>query len=309
MRKKNLFLTALTTLASLLGGQSASSDTPAAVTEKNLPASGLFVETRSGKVGAQRPIVLIPGTAAPAAAWDAIRPHLEAKHEVRSLAFAGFAGMPARTWDGNLVEAQAKALAAHLRAGGVRDAVLIGHSLGGTVAMLVALEAPETVGRVVVVDSVPFLAQWLSAGAVQTLEQAQLMAAGVQGQLSAGDWAAQVERLKLGFAMQSRDPGFYPQLEAWMRASDQATTAAALGDLLRLDLRQDLRRLRQPTLALVSYDPAYMQKSREEWEAQALAQFQALPHGQVGLVEPARHWIMHDQPAILLAALERFLAE
>lgn len=309
MRKKSLFLTALTTLASALGVQSAAGETPAAVAEKNLPASALFQITRSGKVDAARPIYLIPGTAAPGAAWDPVRPALEGNHEVRTLSLAGFAGLPAQPFEGNFVEAQAKALAAHLKASKVKGAVLIGHSLGGQVALLAAIEAGDAVGGVIVVDSVPFNAQWLSFGQVQTVEQAQVMAAATQAGLQAGDWSAAVARMKAGFGMQSRDAKFYPQLEEWLLASDQKTTAAALGDLLRLDLRQRMADVKQPTLVLMSYDKAFMQRSNEEWLAAAAAQYYELPRGQVGLIEDSRHWIMQDQPRVLLAAIERFLGQ
>lgn len=307
MPKKNVLLTALTTLATVLGMQTANAEAPVAVTQKSQADTGLFAEVRSGRIGAPNPIYLIPGTSAPAAAWDDVRPILEQTYEVRSLSFAGFAGQPPQPWEGNLVEAQATALAAHLRETGVKDAVLIGHSLGGTVAMLTAMAAPDAVAKVVVVDSVPFLAQWLSNGAVQTLPQAQIMAAAVQSQLGAGDWEAQVARLKAGFAMQSRSEAFYPTLETWTRTSDRTTTAAALSDLLRLDLRERLSQLQQPTLVLMSYDPSFMSKSREEWLGTALQQYEALPHGQIALIEPSRHWIMHDQPGIFLAAVQQFL--
>lgn len=282
---------------------------PKPVATAQVEAPKLFAETVSGRIGAPEPIVLIPGLTAPAAAWDAIRPALEKTHEVRSLTLAGMGGQAPHSWEGNFVEAQAKALVAHLRAHGVKDATLVGHSIGGGVALLAALEGPDVVGRVVIVDSVPFTAAWMSGGQVQTQAQATAMADGAKAMMGTGDWAQGVARNRPGLPIQSRDAAFYPQLEAWMLASDQQTVAAAMGDLLRLDVRDRLSGLQQPALVLMGYDQGFTPAPKELWLGWAQQQYAQAPTAEVRLIEGSRHWIQHDQPGALLAAIEGFLAK
>lgn len=273
------------------------------------PAPMLFSETISGKRGAPAPVVLVPGLLSPAAAWADVRPALEQTHEVRSLTLAGMAGEPARAWEGNYVEAQGRAIAAHLRAAGVRNAAVIGHSLGGGVALAAALAGPDVIGKVVIVDSVPFTAAWLSGGQVQTEAQAEAMAGALQAQMGTGAWAAAVQRNEAGYAIQSRDPAFYPKISEWALASDQQTAARAAGDLLRLDLRARLRAMQQPTLVLMGYEQGFTPAPRELWLAAAKLQYASAPKVEVRVIEPSRHWVQHDQPEALLAAVKPFLAQ
>lgn len=273
------------------------------------PAPVLFGETISGKRGSPAPIVLIPGLLSPAAAWEDVRPALEQAREVRSLTLAGMAGQPAREWDGNYVEAQGLAIAAHLRAAGVKNATVIGHSLGGGVALAAALAGPDVIGKVVIVDSVPFTAAWLSGGQVQTEAQAEAMAGGLQAQMGTGEWAAAVKRNEAGYAIQSRDPAFYPKITQWALASDQQSVARAMGDLLRLDLRSRLSGLKQPTLVLMGYEQGFTPVPREVWLAAAAQQYAAAPNVAVRVIEPSRHWVQHDQPQAFVAALQPFLAQ
>jgi len=271
-------------------------------------AEGLFVETRSGKRGAQA-VYLIPGLTAPAAAWDGVRPALEARHEVHTLSLAGFGGVPATDYGANFMLAQADAIAARLKAEKVKGAVLVGHSLGGSLSLMVAQRAPEAVSKVVIVDSVPFLAQWMSGGAVQTVEQAQGMAQGMRKGMSEGDWAESVARQRGALAMQSKDAAYQSQIEAWMLASDQKTVANAMGDLMALDLRPELAKISQPTLVLMAHDPGFTPLTEEMLLGFAKAQYQGLPNAEVRTVSGARHWIMHDQREAFLAAIEAFIAE
>lgn len=293
-------------LVSALPVAEAQAKAPAAVAPTASPT--LFAETVSGKVGAPQPIVLIPGLSAPAAAWDLVRPELEKTHEVRSLTLAGMGGAAPQSWAGNFVEAEAKAIVAHLRGKGVKGATLIGHSIGGGVALLAALEGPDVVGRVVLVDSLPFTAAWLSGGQVQTPEQAETMANALQAAMGSGAWSDIVARNRPGLPIQSRDEDFHSQLQAWLLASDQSTIAAAMGDLLRLDLRPRLAGLSQPILSLIAYDDGVTPLPRETMLAAAKQQFSQAPRVEVRLVEGSRHWIQHDQPAALLAAIQGFLA-
>jgi len=279
----------------------------ASVAKQTAVQPALFAEQVSGVVGAPQPIVLIPGLTAPAAAWDAIRPALEQRHEVRRLTLAGMGGQPPHAWDGNFVEAQGKALVAHLRASGVKDATVVGHSIGGGVALVAALEGPDVIGRLIIVDSVPFTAAWLSGGQAQTPEQAVAMAEATKAMMGTGDWAEGVARNRAGLPIQSRDPAFYPQLEAWMLASDQATVATAMGDLLRLDLRARLAGLQQPTLVLMGYDQGFTPAPRELWLGWAKQQYAQAPNAEVRLIEGSRHWVQHDQPQALLAAMSNLL--
>lgn len=98
------------------------------------------------------PMVLIHGFTCAMDWWDRILPRLERRHRVVRVDLLGHGGseMPA---SGYSIENQADLIAGALARLGVRDATVVGHSLGGTVSVALAERSPRLVDRLVIVDS------------------------------------------------------------------------------------------------------------------------------------------------------------
>jgi pimeloyl-ACP methyl ester carboxylesterase len=86
--------------------------------------------------------------------WDGMLPKLEAGHRVVAVDLLGHGGSEKPT-SGYTPPEQAQAVAEALERLGVRDAVVVGHSLGGVVAVALAERSPELVERVAIVDMPP----------------------------------------------------------------------------------------------------------------------------------------------------------
>ncbi|WP_234812292.1 alpha/beta fold hydrolase [Mycolicibacter longobardus] len=101
-----------------------------------------------------RAIVLLHGYSASIQWWEAVAPALANGTRVVAIDLVGHGGSESPT-EVELYSAEAQAIAVHqaLDALGVRHAVLVGHSMGGTVATALAERAPELVDRVVVSDT------------------------------------------------------------------------------------------------------------------------------------------------------------
>jgi pimeloyl-ACP methyl ester carboxylesterase len=106
----------------------------------------------TGKPGA--PIVLIHGYAASLHWWDAMVPFLAKDHRVIAIDLLGHGGSekPSSGYD---MEDQAAIVAEALSQLRVQGAVVVGHSMGGSVATALATQSSELVDRVVIVDSGP----------------------------------------------------------------------------------------------------------------------------------------------------------
>ncbi|HEX6667249.1 MAG TPA: alpha/beta hydrolase [Solirubrobacterales bacterium] len=100
------------------------------------------------------PIVLIHCFSCAIDWWDGVRPLLEAGHRVIAVDLLGHGGSE-KPGSGYTPENQAKLVAEALEELGVSDAEVVGHSLGGTVAVALAEQSPELVDRVVIVDTPP----------------------------------------------------------------------------------------------------------------------------------------------------------
>lgn len=116
----------------------------------SLPGGDVQV-TDSGPRNAP-PIVLIHCFTCAMDWWDRVLPRLEEDHRVVRVDLLGHGGseMPA---SGYSIEAQADAVAEALARLGVRNATVVGHSLGGTVSVALAERSPRLAERIVIVDS------------------------------------------------------------------------------------------------------------------------------------------------------------
>jgi pimeloyl-ACP methyl ester carboxylesterase len=84
--------------------------------------------------------------------WDGMLPALERRHRVIAVDLRGHGGSEKPT-SGYSIDDQAGLVAEALDRLGVNSAEVVGHSLGGAVAVALAQNSPERVGRVVIVDT------------------------------------------------------------------------------------------------------------------------------------------------------------
>ena len=104
--------------------------------------------------GAGRPIVLLHCFTCAIDWWDGVRPRLASDHRVIALDMLGHGGSE-KPGSGYTPENNAKLVAEALRQLDVSGAVVVGHSMGGSIAVALAEAEPELVDRVVIVDMPP----------------------------------------------------------------------------------------------------------------------------------------------------------
>lgn len=110
----------------------------------------------SGRRGGT-PVVVLHGLMGHAREWDAAIDLLAPVHEIWALDQRGH-GLS--DWAEDYARStMAEDLIAWLEATGLQDPVVMGHSMGGTVALLAAARRPELFGRLVIVDVAPTPAQ------------------------------------------------------------------------------------------------------------------------------------------------------
>jgi pimeloyl-ACP methyl ester carboxylesterase len=97
------------------------------------------------------PIVLLHCFTCAVDWWDGMLPRLAGDHRVVALDLLGHGGSE-KPGSGYSMPDQAALVAAAMERLGVRDAEIVGHSLGGTVAVALAEAHPELVNRVAIVD-------------------------------------------------------------------------------------------------------------------------------------------------------------
>lgn len=100
-------------------------------------------------------VILTPGLQGGPWVWQQTIAQLQKHHVVYAVTLAGFDGMPAPEGDGNLFDRADASLLQLIEQHKIDKPVLIGHSLGGTLALRFAGEHPRLISGVVAVDGLP----------------------------------------------------------------------------------------------------------------------------------------------------------
>ncbi len=115
-----------------------------------LPGGDLQVVDRGPRSGS--PIVLLHCFSCAIDWWDQMMPRLARGHRVVAVDLLGHGGSE-KPESGYTIENQADLVAQALGRLGVREAEVVGHSLGGGVAVALADQSPQLVERVVIIDT------------------------------------------------------------------------------------------------------------------------------------------------------------
>jgi pimeloyl-ACP methyl ester carboxylesterase len=100
------------------------------------------------------PIVLVHCFTCSIDWWDGMIPLLAREHRVIAMDLLGHGGSEKPT-SGYSIPEQADLVAAALGRLGVREAEVVGHSLGGPISIALAEQSPGLVDRLVIIDSIP----------------------------------------------------------------------------------------------------------------------------------------------------------
>jgi pimeloyl-ACP methyl ester carboxylesterase len=231
--------------------------------------------------------------------------HYKDRFECHVLTVAGFAGVP--RVPAPMLDRVRDGLAAYIRKNQLERPVIVGHSLGGFVALALAAKYPELPGKLVIVDAYPFFAG-ISAPAI-TPAKAQENVALMRRYMDAQTQDMYERYTKSGVAtrmMVTKDSDF-ERLIQWGLASDRTAVTDAMCELFTADLRDDVANISIPTLVLGTWIGYSQYTDRQRTEANLRRQYTKLAGVDIQITDTARHFIMWDDPDWMFGQLDRFL--
>lgn len=250
-------------------------------------------------------VILIPGLTSSAEVWRETARRLEGRYRVHLVQVAGFAGAAAAgNAEGPVVVPLAEEIVAYIADHKLDHPAVIGHSMGGFTGLLLAARHPGLVGRVMVVDALPFFSVLINPAATATgIEpQAAVLRDRVASQTDAA-FAASQPGVVAGLAR--TDPARALAL-AWSLASDRGVMARATYDVMTTDLRGELAAISVPVTVVYARGPAMGFFAGIVDQVYA-ANYGALPGVSLRRVDGAFHYLMLDQPDLFAAEVEVFL--
>jgi pimeloyl-ACP methyl ester carboxylesterase len=247
-------------------------------------------------------LIFIPGLASSRDTWKATAERLKAHYRVHLIQVAGFAGESARAnAGGEVVVPTAEAIDAYLIEQKLAPAIVIGHSLGGTMTLYIAEHHPADLKKAMLVDALPYFATLMNPAA--TVETMKPQAEAVRSQTE----KMTPQQADMMMKSMASAPADLATIKSWGAASDRSVVANATADDLTLDLRPDLSRISAP-ITLLHPDYSAMGAPPGATDRMYKAAYAAAPTVKVEEIASSLHFVMFDQPAKFGAALDSFLA-
>jgi pimeloyl-ACP methyl ester carboxylesterase len=262
----------------------------------------IIVETR----GRGPDIVFIPGLGSTGAAWRTTADRLDDRYRVHLVTLRGFGRTDiGANAAGGLSGPAANEIRRYIQERNLSRPALIGHSLGGQIALRVAADMGDQVGRVMVVDSSPFFPALVDSRA--TSEQVEPLARlGYQALMLFGDKALQTQVSALGGDLGLAGDMVFNGLG--LQGGDRRVLAQGLYEALTVDLRLRLREVTAPVTVVYGWSPD-SRNPRNRLEALFRHGFGELRRPvRFERIEGAEHQVMIDQPDRFLEVVRRFLA-
>ncbi|WP_029937282.1 alpha/beta fold hydrolase [Sphingomonas sp. UNC305MFCol5.2] len=257
-------------------------------------------------IGKGSPVILIPGLSSPRAVWDGVAPELAKSHTVYLVQVNGFGGdAPGANLQPGILDGMVADLHNLIADQKLEDAAVVGHSMGGLVGLMLAKAHAGDVGKLMIVDSLPFVGEIFVPGA--TMAALEPQAKMFRDQMAAMYGKPVPDAVLQGIAANNAlKPESQAKVIGWSRAADMRVAGQAMYEDMTTDLRADMGAITTPMTIVYPWSEARMPQARAD--AFYRAQYAKAPHVTYAAVGDSGHFIMLDQPLAFAAALNAFLA-
>ena len=256
-------------------------------------------------------IILIPGLTSSPEIWNETVEQLKGRYRIHRVHVNGFAGAPAGDNAQGGAAPQpvaapvADEIARYIREQNLDKPAVIGHSMGGSIGMMLAARHPDQVGKLMVVDMMPFVGAMFGPPGT-TVESITPIADQIwQSQAHISHEAYITAATPTINGMINTESRREEALQH-MRDSDQGVAAAAFRELVVTDLRPEISAITAPvTVLYVKFNDARM--TNELTDMVYSASFANRPGTTLKRIDDSAHFIMFDQPQRFATEIEAFL--
>lgn len=254
-----------------------------------------FSITKTG-IGKQA-LIFIPGFASSGDVWNETVKTLENDYTCYVLTMAGFAGVPPK--DNSSFEYWKAEIAKFISDNKINKPIVIGHSMGGALAMAIAADYPNVLNKIVVVDALPCLLA-LTNPEFKSVVDNDCSSLVDQIAKMSDDQFLQMQ--KISAVSLSANQSKHDEILSWGLKSDRKTFAQMFCDFSNIDLRQRIKNIKVPSLILLEAHFKYIEESISD-------QYKNLTTAQLKYANQGLHFIMFDDKEWYIQQLIDFLKE
>ena len=259
-------------------------------------ANGIRIHYLESGVSTGFPVILLHGNGLNHEMWRHLEPELRDSYRVIAPHFRGMGqseapGFPGVTWT---ISDHAADLVSFMEELGLGRAALVAHAFGGFVAMQVAVDHPERVASMILVDASAWVEGKTRDGFPAWAEKAEHLGMAALVESAMDRWF--VPRIR-------RDPATLDLYRRMVAANPPMGYAANCRGIPQFDLRGELGRITAPTLVVAGTEDysISLQQKRDLAEGIPGARFVA--------VEDASHTVPEEQPELFNRETLAFLRQ
>lgn len=251
------------------------------------------------KVGKGTPILFLPGYITPGSVWAETVKNLNGKYESHLVSYAGFNGNApiAMPWYATIK----KELTDYIITNQLKNLILVGHSMGGNLAVDLAAELDGVVNKVVIVDALACMREVMMPGVPADALQYEGSYNKQMLEMDTDTFVKSATMMAQGMTTSTEKQGL---IKSWILEADRTTYVYGYTDLLKLDLRPVLVKIKVPVLILGAPFP-----TKEMVVPNYTMQYANLDNKTLEIAPAGRHYIMFDQPEWLYNQLNSFLSK
>ncbi len=252
-------------------------------------------------------VILIPGLSSSPRVWTEMIAAIPG-YRYHKVHVAGFAGAPAagNAGEGPVAAPVAEAIAVYLDKNKLGPVAVIGHSMGGTIGMMVAARHPKSVSKLMVVDMFPFMGA-MFGGPGATSESVKPIASQIATAMRGGVEPERTQQLTSTInGMINTEAMRAGALDDSLK-SDTVVSARSFEELIVTDLRPELAKITARTRVLY-VTPRGAPITDAQMDGYYKASYATLPGVTLARVPDAAHFIMWDAPTAFQQDVKAFLA-
>ncbi len=252
-----------------------------------------FEVLKTGK--GKQSIIFIPGFASSGEVWNETKTAFEKDFTCYTLTMAGFSGV--KPQPNPSFENWKNGIASYIKDNKIEKPILIGHSMGGGLALAIAADYPELIGKIVVVDALPCLAA-LSDASFKSKENNDCSP--MVSQMMAMNETQFYEMQKQTMPRLLENKSKLEMVVDWSVKSDRTTFGQMYCDFFNTDLRSRIAQIKCPSLILLESYFINLKPTIEE-------QYKNLKTADFKYANKGLHFIMYDDTAWYLEQLNNFI--
>lgn len=250
-------------------------------------------------LGKGKAIFYLPGFTVPGSIWKETIEKINLDRKSYLVSYAGFNGnkpikMP---WYKSIKVS----IVAYIKENNLSDIIIIGHSMGGNLALDIAYELPDKVSKIVLVESLPCIREIMMPNVPATNLFYDSPYNKQMLEMDNGHFENMATMMAANMTL-NKDK--VEVLKNWILEADRETWVYGYTDLLKLDLRNILTQVKCEVLILGASFPN-LEIARKNYENQ----YSNLPNKTIMMASDSKHFIMFDQPKWFYKIINDFLVD